>query len=303
MQDHKTKAAPVKACNSENKGKDQEVFHIPVVINGNISSNKRNEVLIGDSLVLNNGDSVNSSLKIGEYKCDVDNVDASVLNLFVLNKGHSVNGPLKIDENKSDMNNLDASVLNLSKGKHNILIIGDSHLRHCARKVKDNLNTSYNVTRMVKPGSDINILTNSVRDSVQVLSKNDVLIFSGGTRDVGSNETTEGLRQIQNFVRENDQTNIVLLCVPYRHDLESWSCVNNEVTVFNRKLTKSMKCYEHVTVISHNFKHELYTRHGLHLNNLGKDHLSKRIASICSMILNKEIRPIHLPWKEKYKYT
>jgi hypothetical protein len=64
-----------------------------------------------------------------------------------------------------------------------------------------------------------------------------------------------------------------------------------------------MKCYEHVTVKNHDFKCEFYTRHGLHLNNLGKDCLPKSIASICSMILYKEIRLIHLSWKEKYNHS
>jgi hypothetical protein len=64
-----------------------------------------------------------------------------------------------------------------------------------------------------------------------------------------------------------------------------------------------MKCYEHVTVINHDFKREFYTRHGLHLNNLGKDCLSKSIASIYSTTLHKEIRSIHLSWKEKYNHS
>ena len=32
--------------------------------------------------------------------------------------------------------------------------------------------------------------------------------------------------------------------VPHRHDLPEWSCVNSEVTAFNRKLVKLMKPYK-----------------------------------------------------------
>jgi hypothetical protein len=84
--------------------------------------------------------------------------------------------------------------------------------------------------------------------------KNDVLLFSGGTSNVGPNNAKEGLRHIQNFVKRNNYTNIVLLCVPYRYDFISWSCINDEIATFNRKLIKSMKCQELVIIINLDFK-------------------------------------------------
>jgi hypothetical protein len=164
--------------------------------------------------------------------------------------------------------------------------------------VKDDLNKSYSVTGIVKVGSDINTLTNSVKGLVQALSKNDVLVFSDGMRDVEANNTTEGLRHIQDFVRKNDHTNIVLLSVPYRCDLISWSCVNNEITAFNQKLTKSMQCHGHVRVVNCDLHCEFCTRYCLHLNNAGKDELSKNIATTCLTILHKKVVSICLSWKD-----
>ena len=61
------------------------------------------------------------------------------------------------------------------------------------------------------------------------------------------------------------------MCVPPRHDLPEWSCVNNESKVFNRKLLKLMKPYTHVLAVTTDTGRKFYTRHGLHMNNLGKE--------------------------------
>jgi hypothetical protein len=66
--------------------------------------------------------------------------------------------------------------------------------------------------------------------------KKDFVVVWGGTCDVGRNESMKGLQQIRNFVDNHKQTNVIVMSVPYRHDLESNSCVNEEVKVYNRKL-------------------------------------------------------------------
>jgi hypothetical protein len=67
-----------------------------------------------------------------------------------------------------------------------------------------------------------------------------VIIVCGGTNDVKRNNTKAGLTHVLNFVRNNTYTNIILMYVPHRHDLVSWSCVNNEIDVFN-KIGKNYK--------------------------------------------------------------
>jgi hypothetical protein len=46
------------------------------------------------------------------------------------------------------------------------------------------------------------------------------------------NETREGLTRIRNFVRENTHTNVLVMILPNRQDLEVTSCVNQEIKVF-----------------------------------------------------------------------
>jgi len=62
----------------------------------------------------------------------------------------------------------------------------------------------------------------------------------GGTRDVGRNETEKGRHQI-NFVENHKQTHVIVISVPFRHDLEPKSCVNDEVKVYNKELKKTLK--------------------------------------------------------------
>jgi quinolinate synthase len=135
--------------------------------------------------------------------------------------------------------------------KHTVVLIGDSHIRNCADMTKDNLNKMYNVIGFVKPGADINILSSSVESMFSSLTHDDVIVFSGGKKDIGKNNSKEGLRNILNFVKTNTNTNIVLLTVPHRYDLESWSCVNDEIRAYNRKLEKCTKCFKHVTLLNH----------------------------------------------------
>jgi hypothetical protein len=125
--------------------------------------------------------------------------------------------------------------------KHKILLIGDSHIRACADKIIVSLHKTCSVIGIVKPGADINLFSSSLELMVKSLNHNDMIVFSGGTKKIGENSSNEGLRNILNFIKTNSHTNIVLLSVPYRYDLESWACVNDEIKVYNRKLEKCIK--------------------------------------------------------------
>jgi endonuclease IV len=80
------------------------------------------------------------------------------------------------------------------------------------------------------------------------LSKNDVVICCGVARDVGRNETKEGLKKVSELIRLLTNTNVIVTCIPHRFDLQAESCVNKEVEQFNRKLQKKMKTFEHVKI-------------------------------------------------------
>jgi hypothetical protein len=43
------------------------------------------------------------------------------------------------------------------------------------------------------------------------------------------------------------------------------------VEVFNRKLSKQMKAFEHIALIKSDSKRDIFTKHELHMNNKGKE--------------------------------
>jgi hypothetical protein len=110
--------------------------------------------------------------------------------------------------------------------KYQIVILGDSHTRGSANKVKYYLNENFEVISFVKPGSANGTLTSFVKGTFEKLTKNDVIVFWGVTNDISKSNTKEGLKHVLNFVMNNKHTNIILISTPHRHDLAEWSCIN-----------------------------------------------------------------------------
>jgi RNase H-fold protein (predicted Holliday junction resolvase) len=131
------------------------------------------------------------------------------------------------------------------------------------------------------------------------LTIKDVVVVWGGTWDVGRNETEKGLYQIKNFAINHNHTNVIVMSVPYRYDLESKSCVNNEVKVYNRKLKKHLKVFSNTCVIEVDSNRDLFTRHGLHMNSKGKEQTARQIVKTIWVMLNeKKSDPIIMKDKE-----
>jgi hypothetical protein len=154
--------------------------------------------------------------------------------------------------------------------------------------VKNNLDDNYSVCGFVKPGVNIATQISSMTVNINLLTKNDLIIFWGGSNDVSKNNSQEGLKHLVNFVQSNSHTNILLMCVPPRHDLTEWSCVNNEIKAFNRKLLKRMKPCNHVLTVTVDTDREFFTRHGLHMNNLGKEKTAFKVSVIVKNIFQKQ---------------
>jgi hypothetical protein len=167
--------------------------------------------------------------------------------------------------------------------------------------MKHNLSDDFDLNGFVKPGADINTLTSSITEDTKHLMFNDILVFWGGANDVSRNNSQDGLKSLTQFVEVHSNTNIILMCVPYCHDLPDWSCVNNEVATFNRKLIKLMKPYKHVTVVRIDLDRKFFTRHGMHMNNLGKETMALEMANKATSILLKQGKVISLQWKNVQK--
>ena len=117
----------------------------------------------------------------------------------------------------------------------------------------------------------------------------------GGTRDISRNETDSAICQIKMFVQTHKNMNAIVMEAPCRYDLDPTSRVNNEVKTFNRKLRKHMKIYSNASVIGIDSNREFYTKHGLHMNQKGKEQTAKKIGlEIKFRLKEKEGTPSHI---------
>jgi hypothetical protein len=79
---------------------------------------------------------------------------------------------------------------------------------------------------------------------------------------------------------------VVVINVPYRHDLQESSCVNSTVEKFNRKLRKYSKAFANLHLLEVENCRDLYTNHGLHLNWKCKESMGGKIVNVIKNILN-----------------
>ena len=98
-----------------------------------------------------------------------------------------------------------------------------------------------------------------------------MVIVWGGSKDVGKNETKQGIDRIQRFVETHKHTNIIIMEVSHRHDLIQESCVNKEVTRYNNRIHKQMKVHENAEVLHVNLDISGFTKHGQHMNTMGNN--------------------------------
>ena len=90
--------------------------------------------------------------------------------------------------------------------------------------------------------------------------------------------------------------------IPLRSDLAKKSQINLEIHDFNNKLSKTSKLFSHADLVETNLNRRYFTKHGLHLNNVGKEGLAKVIASQINKIFkyssnDKPVIPLH--WKDE----
>lgn len=68
--------------------------------------------------------------------------------------------------------------------------------------------------------------------------------------DVSKNSSEEGLTQTMDFVSRNQHTNIILITIPHKFDLDNLSGVNKEVKAYNRNLSKKINHFNWITLVS-----------------------------------------------------
>ena len=119
----------------------------------------------------------------------------------------------------------------LERKQHKVLIVGDSHARGCAARVKHLLNNNYEVFGSINPGSGMKGTEDTANVKLQQLTKKDEVVLQGDSNDIAKNNSSVGLKHILDFLIKANHTNVILMSAPHRHDLETcvtikkWTCL------------------------------------------------------------------------------
>jgi hypothetical protein len=183
--------------------------------------------------------------------------------------------------------------------RHKILIIGDSNVRGLAGNINSCLSDTFNVMGSIKPNADIEGITSSFHTSEEYFTKKDGSYFMAILK-TNKNESRKGFHSLKAFIQRTDNTNVILLRAPLRYHLSPESCVTIEVKRFNKRLQHLANNFDHVHLLNVSTEGIHRTKHGLHLNNKGKDWISHYLANEINTLFhsNTSYSPIVLPWKD-----
>jgi lysophospholipase L1-like esterase len=125
----------------------------------------------------------------------------------------------------------------------------------------------FEVSSFIKPGARTNQLVHSQEMELTGLGRKDVIVINGGTNDIADNSTKRnGITVLMTqFMQKYNNTNIIVVSIPHRHDLTKDSRANLEIQEFNAKLSKIAKSFRHVALVEMDRNRKYFTKHGLHL--------------------------------------
>ena len=151
--------------------------------------------------------------------------------------------------------------------------------------LKPLLKNNYELYSVIKPAATTNELKETAREEI-----NDVILIliSYGTNDYEANNYSQTLQNITDFIRRNNQTNIILMNLPYGYDLSNTITINTVITTLNRKLKKIVKAFPHTHFMETDNTRILFTNHGLHRNKLGKWLINCQIVTFYTPFLNQK---------------
>lgn len=155
----------------------------------------------------------------------------------------------------------------------------DSQGRNVAREIL-RLSNRHSVSNIAKPGVKFEEVTKESSPTCSDLGNDDVAVLIGGTNDVAYNEADGLLRALKRRLVELRNTNVLVFSVPHRHDLPTWSCVNQKIKGVNCKVSNICKHFSNVKLVDlSTLGARFHTRHDLHLNAIGKKFIADSVLS------------------------
>lgn len=149
---------------------------------------------------------------------------------------------------------------------------------------------SYDIFNCTQPGAPIKVVMSLISNSMdlQMYTKNDYIVIIGGSNDVHSNivaNRSDFLNSFSDYLEKQlalfSHTNLILATVPYRYDLRQESSENKIIKEMNKVIRNLVYRYSHVFLLDlYLLRSCHHTRHGLHINKLGKKFVSIDVLNI-----------------------
>lgn len=211
-----------------------------------------------------------------------ENVTTTTLRKSTINQKYSKN--LKSNSENQQINasmtfEHETNLEHKCERKPHVKILTDSHGRHLNALLSKDLEKYYRISSNIKPNGKLHHILDDVDSEVRHLNKDDYLIIIGGTNDLDDiNCDTEVLfDHVENVLKLQTHTNIIISAVPYRYDVPQ---MNYYIRQFNNKLRTLTNKYSHIKFVPlYSFFYKDYTSHGLHLNLIGKQKLANLLKS------------------------
>jgi lysophospholipase L1-like esterase len=230
---------------SQNKGGPKDSVIQPSAGIQRLKSNKHTVKIIGDSHLRN------SVMRINQY----------------LNSKYEATGFIKPGATTKEI---------VTSGEHELQELGEKDVivLNCGANDIEKVNSS--ISAIITP-----VIVTSDEHELQELGEKHVMVLNCGANDIEKVDSSISaiITPIIDFSQKYSNTNIIVLEIPHRHDLHHKDMTNICIQSVNTKLKSTLSRFKHVTILDMNTTRNHFTKHGLHLNKLGKEWLARKIAS------------------------
>ena len=141
--------------------------------------------------------------------------------------------------------------------RRNVIIVGDSHVRHLASRLQVRLSSQYRVSSLTLPNATFQQALPLLAKRVNSLDKKDFVIFIAGTNNINLKTIPEF--DLSPLVNLQKQTNVFVSEIPYRHNNSDSYDVNEiiyqvNLNLYNRLYHTDVKMIKLTT-----FEYSLFT--------------------------------------------
>jgi hypothetical protein len=165
-----------------------------------------------------------------------------------------------------------------TKATNKIVLIGDSHIKGFAAALTTVLPSKFDIFSIVKPGANTKSISASIQVTINKLTQDNMIVLSSGTKDNDQDYFKSTFVNIKEYLLSLSHTNVLVLGIPFRYNLQNSREVNSIITTINTKISKLVYLLPNARFLPSNNDGRLFTKHGLHRNKFGKQLLVSQLA-------------------------